>query len=70
MTKKEILQASADSIEAVSKELQEMAFRGMTIQFLNKANEDSVVYTMIGDAASTLDLVRAALLSLIERVEE
>lgn len=70
MTKKEILQASADSIEAVSKELIEMAVKGMAVKLLGETNKNSAVYTMIGNAASTLDLVRVVLLSLIERVEE
>lgn len=70
MTKKEILQASADSLEAISKELQEMAFRNAMNFIFEQPTDESKAYVMIGDAASALTLIRAAILSAKDHIED
>lgn len=70
MTKKEILQASADSLEAISNELQEIAVRNAMNFIFEKPTGESKAYVMIGDAASALDLIRAAILSAKDHIED
>lgn len=70
MTKKEILQASADSLEAISNELQDIAVRNAINYIFEKPSPESKAYEMIGDAAGALDLIRAAILSAKDHIED
>lgn len=70
MTKKEILQASADSLEAISNELREIVFRNGISYIFEKPSPKAKAYEMIGDAAGALDLIRVAILSAKDHIED
>lgn len=69
MTKKEILQASADSLEAIASELNQMAATDLLKRIANPVPEEITAFAVIKDAASALKIVETVLRSVRDMVE-
>lgn len=69
MTKKEILQASVDSLEAIASELNQMASTELLKRITNPVPEEVSAFMVIKDAASALKIVEMVLRSTGDLVE-